>query len=108
MKLSRERFLANLAAARLHTQREQLTGHLQFVRNRFESWRPAIIVGGGLLGGYLLGQRRVTRLASGVASLASVGIALMRTSLVPLAISVFRGTRERSTQDRKQDPRKNH
>lgn len=103
MKLSRERANADAAAARLHTQRKQLSDCLQAIQSRIEPWRPSILVGGGLLGGYLLGQRQVARLASGLTSLASAGFALMRTPLGHAAVAMLNGARDRAAPAGRQD-----
>lgn len=108
MRLSRERVLADAAATRVFAQREKVSGHLQTIQHRVMPWRPALIIGSGLIGGYLLGQRQIARLARGATSLASMGIALMRTPIGPLAIAMLRGTSDPSTRARRQDTHKNH
>ena len=100
MKLSRDRMLANAAALRLLAKREQFSGRLQWLRGSVIRWQPAILVGTGLLGGYLVGQRHVTGLARSVVSVASLGFALMRTPLGPLAVAMFRSVRDESARQR--------
>jgi energy-converting hydrogenase Eha subunit B len=89
MSLSRKRRIADDAAATLTAQRRQLSIRCSGLHGVFDRWRPSILVGGGLVGGYLLGKRQTARLASAAVSLASFGMAVMRTPLGPLAMSAL-------------------
>lgn len=85
--LAQRRKTADAAAASVALRRQQLTHRTVAVTKVIRQWSPALLVGGGLLGGLLLGSRRTAQLASGVFSLASLGLALLRSPLAPVALS---------------------
>lgn len=93
MSLSRRRKVADAAAAELAEQRTQLSIGRNEMNGVFNRWRPTILIGSGLFGGYLLGRRQTARLASAAVSLASFGMTVMRTPLGPLAMSALFGNR---------------
>lgn len=80
MSLSLRRRVADDAALNLARQRTQFLSRTGGMLCFAERWRSIILVGSGLAGGYLLGQHRTARLASNAASIASLGIALMRST----------------------------
>jgi hypothetical protein len=93
MNLTRKREAADLAAAILVGQRKQLSSRYAGLMHTFDRYRPAILVGGGFLGGYILGNRKTARLATGVLSLTSLGMSLMRSPLGALALTAVLGNR---------------
>ena len=86
MSLSLERKAADDAAGVLLRKRSQQSIRSGGIIRKVDQWRPLILVGSGLLGGYLLGQRSTARLASNVVSLTNLGMTLMRSPFGPPAL----------------------
>jgi hypothetical protein len=89
MSLRRNREQVRAAASRLQARQAQLDERTVLLRNRFERYRPIMIVAGGLAVGWLLGKRRLRQSVQGLASLASLAFGFMRSSMGPLAVSAL-------------------
>lgn len=79
--LRRDRQHVRAAALRLIGARRQLHRQTSRLRERFDRYRPALVVGGGFLAGMLLGRNLFAKATRSAFSIASLGIGLMRSSL---------------------------
>jgi hypothetical protein len=91
MSLRRDRKQVRVAAERLRALQAQLVGQTLLLRIGLERGRPFVIVGGGLIAGWLIGNRQRRQSVRALASLASLADAFMRSPIGPLAVSALSG-----------------
>lgn len=96
MKLIHDRKRAQAAANTLVLRRQQFREQSAWVHDGVERHRPAILVGGGLLAGWLLGRLSVVGAARRATAAMSLGATLMRSSLGPIVMATLLGRRRGS------------
>ncbi len=95
MSQKQDRQRVQSAARRLRVQRRQLHRQTQGLSDGFERFRPALLIGGGLLAGVLIGRGKLTDATRAVASIAGLGMTLMRSSIGTIVLSrTFRASGE--------------
>lgn len=97
MRLLRDRARAQQAAYRLVRRKQRFREQSAWVHDGVERHRPALLVGGGLLAGWLFARLSMGGAARKASSVLSLGTALLRSSLGPLVLATLLG--------RRQDPR---
>lgn len=99
MSLKQDRQQVQWSARNLLAKRRQLHRQTQWLSDGFERFRPALLVGGGLITGLLLGRGKLTDATRTVASLAGLGMTLMRSSIGTIILSrTFRASAETDSQ----------
>ena len=102
MSLKLDRQHVQRAARRLRVERRQLHRETRWLSDGFERVRPALLVGGGLLAGLLIGRGKLTDATRAVASIAGLGMTLMRSSIGTIVLSrTFRASAESAAQSTK-------
>lgn len=91
MRLFRDRQLAKIAADNLVRRRGKFRAQTAWLHDGVERHRPALLVGGGLMAGWLLGRLSVPGALRRVGTALSLGIALLRSPLGPLSLAVVFG-----------------
>ena len=92
--LRRDRQHVRDAAMRAIDARGQLQRHTSGLRELYDRYRPAILVGGGLLAGLVLGRKQFVHAARSAFTIANLGIGVARSSLgsVLLATTLHKGS----------------
>ncbi|HMM66477.1 MAG TPA: hypothetical protein PKC03_06010 [Dokdonella sp.] len=96
MRLFRDRRRAQAAANTLILRRHQFREQSAWLHDGVERHQPAILVGGGLLAGWLLGRLSVVGAARRATTAMSLGATLMRSSLGPIVLATLLGRRRGS------------
>lgn len=81
MSLKSDRQRVALASENLIARRKALHRKTDWLLEGFERWKPTLIVGGGLIAGFLIGRGTLSNATRSAISIASVSMALMRSSL---------------------------
>ena len=81
MSLKHDRERVRIAAAKLLEYRRQLHRQTQWLSDGFERYRPAILIGGGLIAGLLIGRGKLNDVTRSIVSAAGLGWTLMRSSI---------------------------
>lgn len=99
MSLKLDRQHVQRAARSLSVQRRQLHRQTQELSDGFERFRPVLLVGAGLVAGLLVGRGKLTDATKAVASIAGLGMTLMRSSIGTIVLSrTFRASAESAAQ----------
>lgn len=80
MSIKNDRRRVRIASAQLLVKREEMHRRADWLASEFEHYRPALLVGGGLLAGFFLGRGKLSSATRSIVSAASVGMSLMRSS----------------------------
>lgn len=96
MSLKEKRQQVRIASAHLIAQRTRLRARTEWLGNKLEQWRPALLVGGGLIAGMLIGRGSFQKATRSVLSAASLGWALMRSSAGTLLLAKTLGPHSKS------------
>lgn len=93
-KLRRDRQQVRDAAVRVIDARRQLQQQTSSLRERFDRYRPAILVGGGFLAGLVLGRKQFVHAARSAFTIASLGVGVARSALgsMLLATTLHKGS----------------
>lgn len=89
--LTRDRQLVRNAAIRLTDERNRFRQQTAIFRVGFDRYRPVILLGGGFVIGLLLGRKQLAQATRSIASIASLSIGLMKSSLGSLLIATTLG-----------------
>ena len=79
--------IVRVAAGELIASRQALRRETTWLRDGFERYRPAILVGGGFVAGMLIGRKQFSSAARSIASTANLSLALLRSSLGSMLIA---------------------
>lgn len=104
--LTKERQLVRVAAIRLIDERRRFQQKTACVREGFDRYRPTILLGGGFVLGLVLGRKQLVQATRSIASIASVSIGLMKSSLGSMLVAATLGQTPRSS--RKPAPATQH
>ena len=82
------------AATRAIDARRQLQRQTSGLRELYDRYRPAILVGGGLLAGLVLGRKQFVHAARSAFTIANLGIGVVRPSFgsMLLAATLHKGS----------------
>lgn len=83
----KDRRLVRDAATRLIIERGRFDQQTVYLRERFDRYRPAILLGGGLALGLLLGRKNFVQATRSALSIAGLGFGLMRSSLGSMLVA---------------------
>ncbi len=99
MSLKKDRQRVQLAAKHLIAQRRQLHRQTQWLAEGLERFRPALLVGGGLIAGLLIGRGKLSDATRSVSAFAGLGMSLMRSSIGTIVLSrAFRASADPDAQ----------
>ncbi len=85
--LRKNRQLVREAALRVIGERQKFHQQTAGMRDGLDRYRPAILLGGGFVGGFLIGRKQFAQAVRSMLSIANFGFALMRSSLASMLVA---------------------
>lgn len=95
MSLKDDRQRVRSASVNLIARRQKLKLKTEDLSDRFERWRPTLLVGGGFVAGLLMGRGRLRDVTRSVHSTASFGWSLIRSSAGSMLVARILQSRTR-------------
>lgn len=96
--LKKDRQLVREAAMHLIAERGRFDRQTVRLREGFDRYRPALLLGGGFAMGVLLGRKQFVQATRSLASMTSLGFNLMRSSLGSMIVAATFRKAPRSSQ----------
>lgn len=83
----KDRELVRAAALQLIRERDRFDQQTMRLRNRYDRYRPGVLLGGGFVIGLLLGRKQFLQATRSVLSITSLGFGLMKSSLGSMLVA---------------------